>query len=106
MPLHTICPFFVYRDGPRRDLHSFPTRRSSDLGVVLLDATTGKVWPTWTEIDQYTAEAGVIPSGTTSPVEQDLIIHRSEEHTSELQSRRDLVCRLLLEKKKKVARRI
>src|SRR5690349_24429039 len=29
---------------------------------------------------------------------------RSEEHTSELQSRRDLVCRLLLEKKKPVAR--
>src|SRR5690349_23844598 len=27
--------------------------------------------------------------------------YRSEEHTSELQSRRDLVCRLLLEKKKK-----
>ena len=27
--------------------------------------------------------------------------HRSEEHTSELQSRRNLVCRLLLEKKKK-----
>src|SRR6266496_5778406 len=32
-------------------------------------------------------------SGTRSP--------RSEEHTSELQSRRDLVCRLLLEKKNK-----
>src|SRR5690349_24539549 len=30
---------------------------------------------------------------------------RSEEHTSELQSRRDLVCRLLLEKKKKIYRR-
>src|SRR5690349_22888641 len=29
---------------------------------------------------------------------------RSEEHTSELQSRRDLVCRLLLEKKKKSTR--
>src|SRR5207247_7050163 len=28
--------------------------------------------------------------------------HRSEEHTSELQSRVDLVCRLLLEKKKKI----
>src|SRR5438067_4911935 len=28
--------------------------------------------------------------------------HRSEEHTSELQSRFDLVCRLLLEKKKKL----
>src|SRR5699024_11619400 len=31
--------------------------------------------------------------------------HRSEEHTSELQSRFDLVCRLLLEKKKKNSRR-
>src|SRR5690349_23435530 len=30
-----------------------------------------------------------------------LVANRSEEHTSELQSRRDLVCRLLLEKKKK-----
>src|SRR5690349_22785882 len=30
---------------------------------------------------------------------------RSEEHTSELQSRRDLVCRLLLEKKKQKMRR-
>src|SRR5690606_40273675 len=28
--------------------------------------------------------------------------HRSEEHTSELQSRENLVCRLLLEKKKKI----
>src|SRR5204862_6730906 len=39
-------------------------------------------------------------------VRQDLLAfvaagNRSEEHTSELQSRRDLVCRLLLEKKKK-----
>src|SRR5690349_22906760 len=31
----------------------------------------------------------------------ELVTGRSEEHTSELQSRRDLVCRLLLEKKKK-----
>src|SRR2546421_7579691 len=31
---------------------------------------------------------------------------RSEEHTSELQSRSDLVCRLLLEKKKKKRKRI
>src|SRR3712207_7874726 len=30
-----------------------------------------------------------------------LLLHRSEEHTSELQSRQYLVCRLLLEKKKK-----
>src|SRR5690349_25100546 len=32
---------------------------------------------------------------------EDFSKERSEEHTSELQSRRDLVCRLLLEKKKK-----
>src|SRR2546427_3751155 len=30
--------------------------------------------------------------------------HRSEEHTSELQSQSNLVCRLLLEKKKKISR--
>src|SRR5690349_24582524 len=35
----------------------------------------------------------------STPVYRELF-HRSEEHTSELQSRRDLVCRLLLEKKK------
>src|SRR5438874_6061165 len=38
-----------------------------------------------------------IPRGAAVPTRQ----ARSEEHTSELQSRRDLVCRLLLEKKKK-----
>src|SRR5437870_8935836 len=32
--------------------------------------------------------------------EQSGVVHRSEEHTSELQSRGHLVCRLLLEKKK------
>src|SRR2546421_8355291 len=35
---------------------------------------------------------------------QDYGALRSEEHTSELQSRSDLVCRLLLEKKKKTKR--
>src|SRR3712207_8064876 len=44
------------------------------------------------EIDQKLAEAGWEPDGTFS--------ERSEEHTSELQSRQYLVCRLLLEKKK------
>src|SRR5437667_7479370 len=33
--------------------------------------------------------------------EETNVRHRSEEHTSELQSHHDLVCRLLLEKKKK-----
>src|SRR6266496_5989727 len=38
---------------------------------------------------------------TTGDQTAKLAAERSEEHTSELQSRRDLVCRLLLEKKKK-----
>src|SRR2546421_7800464 len=53
------------------------------------------------------------PAGTTTRVHLQLraplaadrlpAASRSEEHTSELQSRSDLVCRLLLEKKKKEA---
>src|SRR6266496_6431961 len=50
------------------------------------------------------------PKDTTalsdSEVEHEDVDGRSEEHTSELQSRRDLVCRLLLEKKKKKRSRI
>src|SRR5690349_24251382 len=37
------------------------------------------------------------------PTQVEVELSRSEEHTSELQSRRDLVCRLLLEKKKKTS---
>src|SRR3712207_8781353 len=40
-----------------------------------------------------------------APAETTISLARSEEHTSELQSRQYLVCRLLLEKKKKVKRR-
>src|SRR3712207_7767069 len=39
-----------------------------------------------------------VPDARRAPVADDV---RSEEHTSELQSRQYLVCRLLLEKKKK-----
>ncbi|HVV74466.1 MAG TPA: hypothetical protein VHC43_00400 [Mycobacteriales bacterium] len=46
-----------------------------NLGVVLFDATTGRKWPVWAEIDHYTTEAGVLPAGTTSPIQQDLMIH-------------------------------
>src|SRR5690625_6210275 len=42
----------------------------------------------------------VIPGRIETSVGADLAILRSEEHTSELQSRGHLVCRLLLEKKK------
>src|SRR5438874_5584007 len=71
--------FFFYLYGDHRDLHSFPTRRSSDLGPI-----SGEWWR----------------AGSHDYVGDDA--QRSEEHTSELQSRRDLVCRLLLEKKKLV----
>src|SRR5690349_23958468 len=42
--------------------------------------------------------------GLVHDVEARNALKRSEEHTSEVQSRRDLVCRLLLEKKKKIIR--
>src|SRR5690349_22263930 len=42
-------------------------------------------------------DCGSEPAGDSELLDEP----RSEEHTSELQSRRDLVCRLLLEKKKK-----
>src|SRR2546426_10521418 len=49
-------------------------------------------------------EAGTIPLvvGTHALVQGDVNFKRSEEHTSELQSPCNLVCRLLLEKKKKI----
>src|SRR2546421_1351502 len=42
--------------------------------------------------------------GVRAPAPRRSQARRSEEHTSELQSRSDLVCRLLLEKKKKITR--
>src|SRR3712207_8418226 len=44
--------------------------------------------------------AGVCPAKAAPPAGQRDLLSRSEEHTSELQSRQYLVCRLLLEKKK------
>src|SRR6267378_3880189 len=48
----------------------------------------------WCEVKSRRASPSVAAATTFTPS------MRSEEHTSELQSRRDLVCRLLLEKKK------
>src|SRR5690349_23583424 len=51
---------------------------------------------------------GIVGSGDAQFLERRRVRRsrwRSEEHTSELQSRRDLVCRLLLEKKKKQSRK-
>ena len=45
-----------------------------DSGVVVLDTATGRRWPVWAELDQYTDEAGVTRVG---PVQHDLMIHPS-----------------------------
>src|SRR5207253_10883155 len=103
--LYSLFFFFSHYRDPRL-LHSFPTRRSSDLDR----RAAGR-------IDQATrspvrAERAPPPSG---PAQRKILRglsaqltgavlpdgSRSEEHTSELQSRGHLVCRLLLEKKKK-----
>src|SRR5690349_22845226 len=49
--------------------------------------------------------AAAIPTGAVGKAPPAGKQARSEEHTSELQSRRDLVCRLLLEKKKQKTQR-
>src|SRR5699024_12243830 len=66
-------------------LHSFPTRRSSDLVITLI-----------------TVIAVALPIVYfVIMLRSQKVTKRSEEHTSELQSRFDVVCRLLLEKKKR-----
>src|SRR5690606_39908233 len=99
--------------APHRVLPSFPTRRSSDL------RTPGR-WPIsccstcrGNPIDGAAAAASPVPrcdepaavyyTGKATHRSRE---ERSEEHTSELQSRENLVCRLLLEKKTNTARRL
>src|SRR3712207_7789031 len=52
------------------------------------------------EVERLALERPERGVASTREGEQDAIADRSEEHTSELQSRQYLVCRLLLEKKK------
>src|SRR5206468_5607320 len=92
-------------------LHSFPTRRSSDLfqkmakGAIFVDHTTASA-KVARELSSEAKKRGfdfldAPVSGGQAGAESGKLTVRSEEHTSELQSRSDLVCRLLLEKKKK-----
>src|SRR5690606_41542113 len=82
------CVFCFPRPAAPGDLPPFPTRRSSDLygteSCLELDLKT----------ERFSSQA---PGLADSPFAEAI---RSEEHTSELQSRENLVCRLLLEKKK------
>src|SRR5690349_23486460 len=84
--------FLMIRRPPRSTL--FPTRRSSDLHAEQTPAIRGF------HAGRRVADLqGGCTNGCRSWLGWNIPI-RSEEHTSELQSRRDLVCRLLLEKKK------
>src|SRR5699024_11947579 len=92
----------------------FPTRRSSDLFVISLDSghyallivPTSAIFPdsglfviiyhTRSSVDEPIMFLPPKITGRSVVIISSL---RSEEHTSELQSRFDLVCRLLLEKK-------
>src|SRR5437016_7769637 len=95
---HAIHSSF-YGYGRHPDLHSFPTRRSSDLegaGELLVRDLGGAV-------DGRSIKGMVLIDGQMHRLAIDhgrRCEHRSEEHTSELQSLTNLVCRLLLEKKK------
>src|SRR2546430_7489345 len=52
------------------------------------------------EMALYLLDFGALPKGTYHVAMTQTVVDRSEEHTSELQSQSNLVCRLLLEKKK------
>src|SRR5439155_22181692 len=83
-------------------LPSFPTRRSSDLDDL---EAVGESRFTQDVIDLAAQRAGDQPQAESlrrvAPEFVRDAAQRSEEHTSELQSRGQLVCRLLLQKKKK-----
>src|SRR5438874_2286668 len=91
--------FFIVRQPPRYTLFPYTTLFRS---YVFLNGYTDEdafdfYFQDWNEFYREWSN-----SSTLVPLENFAIeFVRSEEHTSELQSRRDLVCRLLLEKKKR-----
>src|SRR5256885_7188478 len=92
-----ICPasplfiiFFFKLSADHRDLLSSPTRRSSDLAACANPVPHGIPVDTFEKL-RHQARLQ-LHARTTGE-------NRSEEHTSELQSPCNLVCRLLLEKK-------
>src|SRR5438445_6294291 len=99
--------FFFSCYGDHRDLHSFPTRRSSDLGGSrpswVARSMSCAMRSTSARSCRQVASSFIRSLARTSALYSSLwpSNRRSEEHTSELQSRQYLVCRLLLEKKKK-----
>src|SRR5205807_10192058 len=99
-------PLYCY--PPHRDLHSFPTRRSSDLQTITRTPADTNRTPERNGIAFDTPEGEDvydlnIQVADLNALNATLAVirwkKRSEEHTSELQSPCNLVCRLLLEKK-------
>src|SRR5438477_7781062 len=82
--------FFYYSAVPQA-LPSFPTRRSSDLAQLVARLSKTRRAIKTALLDQRLVEQSRLDGAA-----------RSEEHTSELQSHVNLVCRLLLEKKNHV----
>src|SRR5438874_5361043 len=83
----------MIRPPPRSTLFPYTTLfRSRKLYEILKEVVDGEVTFTTQENNWVQIQAG--------RSQFKIVGMRSEEHTSELQSRRDLVCRLLLEKKK------
>src|SRR2546422_4807341 len=82
----------MIRPPPRSTLFPYtPLFRSPFEQPPLLHEYAGRLWDYW----EREMDTGVVRGRTLREA-----LHRSEEHTSELQSRLHLVCRLLLEKKK------
>src|SRR5207253_10225197 len=105
-----VCPS-VLRPPPRPTLFPYTTLfRSSNASRAALTARSASgipasaTWPTTSSGELGLIEAIVLSVQTFSPLITSGYFWpscvRSEEHTSELQSRGHLVCRLLLEKKK------
>src|SRR5437763_8952800 len=97
--------FIVYLSGDHRVLPSFPTRRSSDLYFVALVVLKVRSTTETSAVGTRNAMPVSFPlssgSASATALAAPVLEGRSEEHTSELQSPMYLVCRLLLEKKKK-----
>src|SRR5262249_61517692 len=106
--LVALARFFLYSYGAPRHLPSFPTRRSSDLELLAaphrplgqaVEPGLGDLLAAAEDLLLgVLGVGGEVPLVVKSP--QQIFGRRSEEHTSELQSLTNLVCRLLLEKKK------
>src|SRR5438132_4128036 len=71
----------------------------SDIIIMISDMKTTQIAHKIAQLKQELAELGPMHPGSLSE-QYNVCGKRSEEHTSELQSHSDLVCRLLLEKKK------